>query len=137
MVFATRTTPLPDRVPIGTVEAKKMAMNEKLSKVFAAKHTQTTIPKMGAECPEKKLTNFAQLVPNRQSSPISECSECGDPIESPPPPPPASREMLYGPGGLFGPKGPFSTPHVRYPNGMEMPPKKSRNAGATSRCVVV
>ena len=24
------------------------------------------------------------------------------------------REFLYGPGGVFGPKGPFSTPIVRY-----------------------
>ena len=36
--------------------------------------------------------------------------------------------MLYAPGGLFGPKGPFSTPHVRYPNGMELPPRKPSRA---------
>ena len=41
---------------------------------------------------------------------------------------PPTREMLYAPGGLFGPKGPFSTPHVRYPNGMEMPPRKASRA---------
>ena len=29
---------------------------------------------------------------------------------------PASREQLYGPGGLYGPRGPFSTPEIsRYP----------------------
>ena len=33
-----------------------------------------------------------------------------------------AREMLYGPGGVFGPKGPFSTPAVRYPGGLEVPP---------------
>ncbi|CAB4064938.1 unnamed protein product [Lepeophtheirus salmonis] len=27
------------------------------------------------------------------------------------------REVLYGPGGVYGPHGPFSTPEVRYPNG--------------------
>ena len=27
------------------------------------------------------------------------------------------REFLYGPGGVFGPKGPFSTPIVRYIQG--------------------
>jgi hypothetical protein len=31
-----------------------------------------------------------------------------------------TRELLYGPGGLFGPKGPFSTPNVRYPFGMDV-----------------
>jgi hypothetical protein len=31
-----------------------------------------------------------------------------------------ARELLYGPGGLFGPKGPFSTPNVRYPHGLEV-----------------
>jgi hypothetical protein len=31
-----------------------------------------------------------------------------------------ARELIYGPGGLFGPKGPFSTPSVRYPFGMEV-----------------
>jgi len=32
------------------------------------------------------------------------------------------REMLYGPGGIFGPKGPFSTPQIsRYP---EVTPQK-------------
>ena len=30
------------------------------------------------------------------------------------------RELLYGPGGMFGPKGPFSTPVVRYPGGLEV-----------------
>jgi hypothetical protein len=30
------------------------------------------------------------------------------------------REFLYGPGGVFGPKGPFSTPIVRYPHGLEV-----------------
>ena len=33
-----------------------------------------------------------------------------------------AREMLYGPGGVFGPKGPFSTPAVRYPGGLEVTP---------------
>ena len=121
-------------VPVGTVEAKKQLMNSQLSRVFAAKQTQTNGSGSSnsvktVELPEKKLTNFAKIRQNRQSSPDS-CSDCGEPIASPPPPPPASREMLYGPGGLFGPKGPFSTPNVRYPNGMEMPPRKSRNAGA-------
>ena len=31
-----------------------------------------------------------------------------------------ARELLYGPGGLFGPKGPFSTPNVRYPHGLDV-----------------
>lgn len=35
------------------------------------------------------------------------------------------RELLYGPGGLFGPKGPFSTPNVRYPFGMDVGPASS------------
>ena len=73
------------------------------------------------------------------------CSDCGEPFEHqhPTPPPksniknpssgghtnrPPTREMLYAPGGLFGPKGPFSTPHVRYPNGMELPPRKPSRA---------
>ena len=30
------------------------------------------------------------------------------------------REILYGPGGIFGPKGPFSTPSVRYPGGLQV-----------------
>ena len=30
------------------------------------------------------------------------------------------RELLYGPGGMFGPKGPFSTPIVRYPGGLQV-----------------
>ena len=30
------------------------------------------------------------------------------------------HELLYGPGGMFGPKGPFSTPSVRYPGGLEV-----------------
>lgn len=34
--------------------------------------------------------------------------------------PQETREVLYGPGGIFGPKGPFSTPNVRYPFGMEV-----------------
>ena len=33
-----------------------------------------------------------------------------------------TREILYGPGGVFGPKGPFSTPLVRYPGGLEVSP---------------
>ena len=38
------------------------------------------------------------------------------------------REFLYGPGGIFGPKGPFSTPIVRYPHGLEVPtPPNKRN----------
>ncbi len=72
------------------------------------------------------------------------CSDCGEAFTAngsgsdPPSPPPAAprppstvttREMLYGPGGVFGPKGPFSTPSVRYPNGMELPPKKKGTGG--------
>ncbi len=34
------------------------------------------------------------------------------------------RELLYGPGGIFGPKGPFSTPVVRYPHGLEVKPQQ-------------
>lgn len=38
------------------------------------------------------------------------------------------REFLYGPGGIFGPKGPFSTPSVRYPHGLEVSsPNVKRN----------
>ena len=44
------------------------------------------------------------------------------------------REMLYGPGGIFGPKGPFSTPQIsRYPE--VAPPKRtsfSKQASAES-----
>ena len=36
--------------------------------------------------------------------------------------PKEAREILYGPGGVFGPKGPFSTPAVRYPGGLEVVP---------------
>ena len=140
-----------DRVPVGTVEAKKKAMNEKLARVFANKQTQSNVngslnpntSEKGISTEKRVLTNFAQInQTSRQNSPDScdSCSECGDPIgKSPPPPPPASREMLYGPGGLFGPKGPFSTPHVRYPNGMETsgnPPRKS-SSKFTSRYLSV
>jgi hypothetical protein len=40
-----------------------------------------------------------------------------------------TRELLYGPGGIFGPKGPFSTPNVRYPFGMDVgqPSSSKRN----------
>lgn len=46
------------------------------------------------------------------SIPSRPCSDLAAPLDR--------REMLYGPGGIFGPKGPFSTPGVsRYP---EVPP---------------
>ena len=38
--------------------------------------------------------------------------------------------MLYGPGGVFGPKGPFSTPAVRYPGGLEVTPVAAQNGQA-------
>ena len=48
------------------------------------------------------------------------------------------REILYGPGGMFGPKGPFSTPSVRYPGGLEVnmplpPPPPNANFLPNSR----
>ena len=40
----TEIEPVPQhRVPVGTVEAKKQAMNEKLKLCFAAKQTQTNV----------------------------------------------------------------------------------------------
>ncbi len=95
-------------VQTGTVESRKLEMNSKLGKVFAARHNPNKAP----ELPGKTLTNFAEMNKKRHNHDL--------PAEENTP----NRETLYGPGGLFGPKGPFSTPHVRYPNGMELPPRK-------------
>lgn len=62
---------------------------------------------------ESPAKNFPEDLPQRELT--------ASPLER--------RELLYGPGGLFGPKGPFSTPSVRYPFGMEvgLAPSPKRN----------
>jgi hypothetical protein len=55
---------------------------------------------------------------DEMSIPSRPCSDLATPIDR--------RELLYGPGGIFGAKGPFSTPGIsRYP---EVPSTKSAGA---------
>ena len=113
------------QVESGTVESRKLAMAPQLAKVFAKLHLQNN--------PEKStMTSFANLRDQRggggppqklgeiRENSESESCDCDNNATEEKP----TREMLYGPGGLFGPKGPFSTPIVRYPQGMELPPRK-------------
>ena len=114
-------------VESGTVESRKLAMAPQLAKVFA---------KLQLNNEKATMTSFANLHRNpqklgeiRETSESESCDcEQANPSKTEKPP---TREMLYGPGGLFGPKGPFSTPIVRYPQGMELPPRK-KNFGAPS-----
>ena len=116
------------QVESGTVESRKLAMAPQLAKVFAKLQSNNH------ENQKSTMTSFAHLhrggPPQQKLGEIRENSEsescdCDNKEEKP------TREMLYGPGGLFGPKGPFSTPIVRYPQGMELPPRK-KNFGAPS-----
>jgi hypothetical protein len=133
-------------------------MSSSASSSFVSKKKTTSKSSCAIEAP-KVMTTFASSMTSSNKSisrqhlgkirevttPLGSshypgnCSDCGEPLTpSPPPPPPTSsmshnsRELLYGPGGLFGPKGPFSTPNVRYPHGLEVPPKNK----ATSRTSV-
>ena len=133
----------------GTVESRKIAMGPQFAKLFANKpdgRNQNLITVMTSNIERPELTNWSATksqqthrhhAPHDDEEDDDLCSDCGEPLEEqqnqnqkqqsvmamPP-----TREMLYAPGGLFGPKGPFSTPHVRYPNGMEMPPRKASRA---------
>ena len=108
------------QIKTGTVESRKLAMESQLSRCFAAKKLPPLPPSNPAAAPvfRKPMTNFADINKKRQNSGDRNCSDCGGEQIT------QNRETLYGPGGLFGPKGPFSTPHVRYPNGMELPPRR-------------
>ena len=137
----------------GTVESRKIAMGPQFAKLFANKSDsrfQNLNAVMASKVERPELTNWSatkgqqthrhhaqQHDHDEDDDDDDLCSDCGEPFEAqqnqnqkqqsvvarPP-----TREMLYAPGGLFGPKGPFSTPHVRYPNGMEMPPRKASRA---------
>ena len=99
-----------DGISSGTVESRKTLMAPQLAKLFGAKIQSES---------KATMTSFANLKTSRKLGEIQENSE-NESCEGEKP----TREMLYGPGGLFGPKGPFSTPIVRYPQGMELPPRK-------------
>ena len=133
----------------GTVESRKMAMEPKFAKLFAARSSKSAnIPSTGSIADSGLMTTWSKMSNKCQQTNHNDhdlCSDCGEPLEnentahSPtsehlvkgratPTSRPPTREMLYAPGGLFGPKGPFSTPHVRYPNGMELPNRKASRA---------